>query len=114
MRTASELNQNELEELRDRFFYCTLEEGGADILGDYEYPDELPMSNVIEHYTGVYFVEDDFFCNLENDAKSISNFTRIRRTIGTLKACYPCQSVDKATVLECLNDKDFQHKYVEY
>lgn len=66
MRAASELNQNELEELRSRFFDQLVEQGENTkdgILGDIGREEDLPMSNVIEHYEGTFFVEEDFFCN---------------------------------------------------
>lgn len=63
MRTASELNKNELEELRSRFFDQLLTEDEG-VLGDIEREEDLPMSNVIEHYEGTFFVEEDFFCNI--------------------------------------------------
>ena len=62
MRVASELNQNELEELRDRFF-IQLEEMDEDVLGDYTTAEEIPMSYIIGYYEGTFFVEDDFWSN---------------------------------------------------
>ena len=62
MRTARELNSEELEELRDRYFH-QLEEMDEEVLGDYTTAEEIPMSNIIEHYEGTFFVEDDFWCN---------------------------------------------------
>ena len=59
MKTVHELNQNELEELRESYFY-QLEDLGEE---DFESSDEIPMENVISHYEGISFVEDDFFCN---------------------------------------------------
>ena len=59
MKTVHELNQNELEELRESYFY-QLEDLGEE---DFESPHDIPMGNVISHYEGISFVEDDFFCN---------------------------------------------------
>lgn len=47
MKSVHDLTTDELEELRD-------------IVS----PDEIPMENVISHYEGTYFVEEDFFCNV--------------------------------------------------
>ena len=66
MKTVHELNQEELEELRGNYF-AELEDTYPDILGDMSNADKITMSNVISHYEGVYFVDDDFFCNIKND-----------------------------------------------
>ena len=59
MRTIKELTSEELNELREAYFYEF-----EDVLGDIDEPDKVPLSNVISHYEGVYFVEEDFWCNL--------------------------------------------------
>ena len=61
MRTVHELNQNELEELRESYFY-QLEDLGEE---DFNSSDEIPMDNVKVHYEETYFVDEDFFCNQE-------------------------------------------------
>lgn len=61
MKTVHELNENELEELREAYFYQLQDTGEEEDLND---ASEIPMSNVIAHYEGTYFVEEDFFCNL--------------------------------------------------
>jgi hypothetical protein len=60
--STDELNQNELEELRETYFN-QLEETAPDVLEDITTASQIPMSNVKVHYQGVYFVKDDFFCN---------------------------------------------------
>lgn len=44
----------------------------------------------------------------------LSKFTQIRRTIEALQSCYTNQRIDKETVLNCLNNPQFQSKYVNY
>ena len=44
----------------------------------------------------------------------LSNFTRIKRTIQALNNCYPNQSIDKETVLNCLQNAEFQAIYINY
>ena len=44
----------------------------------------------------------------------LSNFTRIKRTIQALSGCYPNQSIDKETVLNCLQNTEFQAIYINY
>jgi sulfur relay (sulfurtransferase) DsrC/TusE family protein len=63
MRTVHELNQNELEELREAYFQ-QLTETDSEVLGDISSANEIPMENIISHYEEIYFVEEDFFCNL--------------------------------------------------
>jgi hypothetical protein len=93
MRVASELNQNELEELRDRYFH-QLEEMDEDVLGDYTTAEEIPMSNIIAHYEGTFFVEDDFWCNQENSDDTICDCGKnIATTFNALTGgtyCKPC------------------------
>lgn len=59
MKSVHELSQDELEELRDNYF-AQLTDLGEE---NFDSSDEIPMQNVIAHYEGTYFVEDDFFCN---------------------------------------------------
>jgi len=58
--TVYELNSDELEELREAYFY-QLQDLGEE---DFESPFEIPMDNTIAHYEGITFVKEDFFCNL--------------------------------------------------
>lgn len=60
MKTVHELNRNELEELRNSYFY------NEDIKHDFEDVFEIPDKVLFEYYETVGFVEEDFFCNLEN------------------------------------------------
>lgn len=61
MRTVHELTENELEELRDNYF-AQLTDLGEE---EFESSEDIPMTNVIAHYEGVMFVEEDFFCNIK-------------------------------------------------
>ena len=62
---VSELRQEELEELRAAY-YEQLLEMDEEVLGDIDCAEDIDMSNVIAHYEGIYFVEEDFFCNIKN------------------------------------------------
>lgn len=53
------LTTEQLEELRANYF-TDLRNTGED-MGNIKSPRDIPMSNVIAHYEGTYFVEDDFF-----------------------------------------------------
>lgn len=62
---VNELNQDQLEELRNSYFCQLQEQTGDDVLEGITQAEEIPMSNVIAHYEGIYFVDDDFFCSME-------------------------------------------------
>ena len=62
---VSELRQEELEELRDRFYHQLIDLDD-EILESIDCAEDIDMSNVIAHYEGTYFVEEDFFCNIKN------------------------------------------------
>lgn len=60
---VSELNPEQLEELRESYFQQLLETD-SDVLEGIDSSEQIPMSNIIAHYEGIYFVEDDFFCTM--------------------------------------------------
>ena len=68
MKSVHELKADELEELRNNYFY-QLEDIDEEVLDSIENPQDIPMEDVIAHYKGVYFVEDDFFCNIMSISK---------------------------------------------
>lgn len=64
MKTVYDLTREQLEELKNSFFW---QDETQDILeGAYTSPEEIPDYIIFEHYDGVYFVDDDFFCTAEN------------------------------------------------
>lgn len=58
MKSVRELTQDELNELRSTYF--------EDFKGllKYDYEDEVTDKELFDYYGAVYFVEEDFFCNL--------------------------------------------------
>ncbi len=60
MRTVFELTQEELEELRETYF----EQLESDVLDDIDRAEDIPMDVIMNHYEGISFCSDDFFCNL--------------------------------------------------
>ena len=56
-KSVNELNESELNELRNSLYWELVNEG--------EEIDEENINNnmLFEHYEGICFVEDDFFCN---------------------------------------------------
>lgn len=67
-RNVNELTQNELEELRSRYFHQLLDDGSLDeVMGkEINSEEEIPMDLIKDHYIDTYFVDDDFFCNIKN------------------------------------------------
>jgi hypothetical protein len=58
-KSVHELNQDELEELRGNYF-VQLQNTDSDVLDDITSSDDIPMGDVILHYEGTSFYNDDF------------------------------------------------------
>lgn len=64
MKTVYDLTREQLEELKNSFFW---QDETQDILeGAYTSPEEIPDYIIFEHYDGICFTDDDFFCTAEN------------------------------------------------
>jgi hypothetical protein len=68
MKSVHELNENELEELRSRWYSQHEDDGSLEeVLGrEAEDETEVPMDLVVTYYEGTSFVEEDFWCNLKD------------------------------------------------
>jgi len=66
MKTVHELGNNELEELRSRWYHQHLDDGSLEeVVGrEVESEEDIPMDIVMIYYGATFFVEEDFFCNL--------------------------------------------------
>ena len=66
MKSVHELSQDELNELRSRWFSQHEDDGSLEEVMGREIEDEedIPMDIVVAYYEDTYFVEEDFFCNL--------------------------------------------------
>ena len=68
MRTVNELTEDELNELRSRWYSQHEDDGTLEEVMDMEGEDiseeDVPMDVVTSYYQDTYFVEEDFFCNL--------------------------------------------------
>lgn len=66
MKSVHELTQDELNELRSRWYSQHEDDGSLEEIMGREVEDEedIPMDIVVAYYGGTYFVEEDFFCNL--------------------------------------------------
>lgn len=69
MKTVHELSEDELQELRSSWYHQHLDDGSLEEIMEYDPEDEenVPMDIVIAYYEGTYFVEEDFWCNLETN-----------------------------------------------
>ena len=63
--SVDELSQEQLEELRESYFYQLQDTSGDEVLGDITEPQGIDMAHVKAHYSGIDFVDDDFFCSAE-------------------------------------------------
>jgi hypothetical protein len=59
MRTLTQLTENEYYELQCSYYYELLENGMM-----INYPSDITREMMEKHYGGIYFVDEDFFCNL--------------------------------------------------
>lgn len=61
---VQDLSRDELNELKSSFFY---QDETQDINeGTFSTPEDIPDEIIFEHYDGVCFVEEDFFCNIKD------------------------------------------------
>lgn len=64
---VQELTQEQLEELREAYFHQLVDGGDEEVLNGIDQAEDIPMGNVIAHYEGTYFTEDDFFCSMDEE-----------------------------------------------
>ena len=61
-RDVRDLNQDELDELRYTYYWQLVETGEDEGIDG---PEDIPNAVLFDHYAGISFVEDDFFCNIK-------------------------------------------------
>ena len=61
-KTVYDLNEEELNELRETYYYQLLD-SDEDVLEDYDWATDIPDEVIYNHYDGICFTEDDFWCN---------------------------------------------------
>lgn len=68
MRNVNELTQEELEELRSRWYHQHLDDGSLEeVVGkEIDSEEDVPMDVVKTYYAETAFVEEDFWCNLKD------------------------------------------------
>ena len=72
-KTVYDLTRDELDELKESYFYqlrdnddevlWALNNPNSQDIDGITAPDQIPDSVIFEHYAGISFVDDDFFCN---------------------------------------------------
>lgn len=65
IKMVQDLTRDELDELKTAFFQQ--DETQSILEGAYSQPREIPDEIIFEHYDGLCFVEEDFFCNIKDD-----------------------------------------------
>lgn len=72
MRNVHELTQEELEELRSRYYYQGFDDGSLEeVFGkEVECEEDIPMDLVKSRFIMHLFTDEDFFCNLSEDIES--------------------------------------------
>ena len=58
---VEDLTREQFEELREAYFYQLFDSGENEEMG-IEYPEDIPDDIIDDHYSGIEFSEDDFFC----------------------------------------------------
>lgn len=61
--TVYELSRNQLDELKSALFWSDEPETAEILDDDIIAPEQIPDDVVFQHYAGISFVNDDFFCN---------------------------------------------------
>jgi hypothetical protein len=64
-RTVYDLTREELDELKDALFWS--DETDEEILEGIDYSWQIPDEAVLRHFDGISFVDEDFFCNIQDD-----------------------------------------------
>ena len=60
MKNVTELNKDELDQLKWNYFY----DEDIDHKYQYDYPHEISDEVIFAHYEHISFVEEDFLCNI--------------------------------------------------
>lgn len=61
--TVHELNRDQLDQLKNALFWSDDPETAEILDDDIIVPEQIPDDIVFQHFAGISFVEDDFFCN---------------------------------------------------
>jgi len=68
MKSVHDLNQDELKELRSRWYSQHEDDGSLEeVLEEGMEEEDVPMDVIKSYYEDTSFVEEDFWCNLNGD-----------------------------------------------
>lgn len=105
MRSVHELREEELQELRSRWYHQHMDDGTLEeVLGkDVESEDEIPMDVIKTYYEDTLFVDEDFFCNLNQDCE-ITELDQIEHAVlNQIESDFESQDYDALSeMLQCL------------
>ena len=61
---VTELNRDQLEELRESYFWdlCNRDGDAPKWFEDCFTPSQVPDAAILDHFAGILFTNDDFFC----------------------------------------------------
>ena len=94
--TVKELNQDQLTELKQNYFYNQLtEDERADIYCCYW---EIPNEIIFDFYDGIEFVKDDFFCSIDEYEPTFDYDSP-----EEIQKCLNCQKEDCDNCLKTIN-----------
>lgn len=66
--SVHDLSRNELDELKQTYFDQLCDTGEIeDVCPDATFYTDIPDDIIFDHYEGIEFVTDDFFCNIESE-----------------------------------------------
>jgi hypothetical protein len=54
--SVNELNQEQIDTLKSNYF--------VEVENNYDYPEEIPNEVILNYYSDIDFVNDDFFCSM--------------------------------------------------
>lgn len=61
-RDVFDLSKDELDELRETYYWQLVDTGEDEGIDG---PEDIPDDVLFDHYAGISFVEEDFFCNIK-------------------------------------------------
>lgn len=62
-----ELNGDQLQELKEAYFYQLIEIDDYETLDEIDCPSQIPDDIIFHHYYGIDFVNDDFISTMNKD-----------------------------------------------
>lgn len=109
MKSVHELNADELDELRTNYF-CELLDTDQEALGDINCPEDIPMDRVIAQHEHISFVDEDFWCNLEQEEEEELNYYEVYDELTNKNLFIKANSNEQAVELsETIDFDDYEN-----